>query len=143
MAFELIENRYILEEEQKQADDCRNWRHLKRLESERAMAWCHCHATKNFVMDEWLLHSQGILNTSAHDAHATYAPIADAVTVQEYISARTAFQITSLRWNHILIPISNEGSISKFFFKSNPLFLYWNSIPNLVFPSLKTKFLLI
>ena len=51
-------------------------------------------------MDEWLLHSQGILNTSAHDAHATYAPIADAV--QEYISARTAWQITSLRWNHIL-----------------------------------------
>ena len=70
-----------------------------------AMAWCHCHPTKKFVMDEWLLHSQGILNTSAHNAHATYAPIADAV--QEYISARTAWQITSLRWNHILRPRPN------------------------------------
>ena len=74
-----------------------------------AMAWCCCRPTKNFVMDEWLLHSQGILNTSAHDAHATDAPIADAVTVQEYISARTAFQITSLRWNHILKVIMNSA----------------------------------
>ena len=35
MAFELIENHYILEEEQKQADDSRNRRRSKRLESER------------------------------------------------------------------------------------------------------------
>ena len=35
LAFELIENHYILEEEQKQADDHQNRRHSKRLESER------------------------------------------------------------------------------------------------------------
>ena len=35
MAFELIENHYILEEEQKQAEDSRNRRQSKRLESER------------------------------------------------------------------------------------------------------------
>ena len=35
MAFELIKNHYILEEEQKQADDSRNRRRSKRLESER------------------------------------------------------------------------------------------------------------
>ena len=72
-----------------------------------AMAWCHCHPTKKFVTDEWLQHSQGILNTSAHDAHATYTPIADAV--QEYISARTAWQITSLRRNHILKVVMNSA----------------------------------
>ena len=72
-----------------------------------AMACCCCHPTKIFVMDEWLPHSQGILNTSADDAHATYVPIAGAV--QEYISARTAFQITSLRWNHILKVIMNSA----------------------------------
>ena len=71
------------------------------------MAWCHCHPSKFFVTEEWLPHSQGILNTSAHNAHATYAPIADAV--QEYISARTAFQITSLRWNHILKVVMNSA----------------------------------
>ena len=71
------------------------------------MAWCHCHPTKNFVTDKWLPHSQGILNTSAHDAHATYGPIADGV--QKYISAKTAFQITSLRWNHILKVVVNSA----------------------------------
>ena len=35
MAFDLIENHYILEEEQKQADDHWNRHHSKRLESER------------------------------------------------------------------------------------------------------------
>ena len=35
MAFELIENHYIMEEEQKQADDRRNCHRSKRLESER------------------------------------------------------------------------------------------------------------
>ena len=35
MAFELIENHYILEEEQKQADNSRNRCRSKRLESER------------------------------------------------------------------------------------------------------------
>ena len=58
-------------------------------------------------MDEWLLHSQGILNTGAHNAHTTYAPIADAV--QEYIFAGTAWQITSLRSNRILKVIMNSA----------------------------------
>ena len=48
MAFELIENHYILEEEEKQADDCRNRHHLKRFESERGHGLVSLPPNKNF-----------------------------------------------------------------------------------------------
>ena len=48
MAFELIENHYILEEEQKQADDSRNHCRSKQLESERGHVLVSLPPNKNF-----------------------------------------------------------------------------------------------
>ena len=52
MAFELIENHYILEEEQKQADDHRNCRCSKLLESERGHGLVSLPPNKKIVMDK-------------------------------------------------------------------------------------------